>query len=728
MPTLPPMMPERMRSGPLLARLGHWLADHDPGGVDRTRAIHLGLSFLVVIPLGMAVAAALRIGTAVPFTMMAGCAALLMISFNPAASRASEARTMARLFVLGASFLVLMTLIGPGQGHGNEMVQKLLLVPLAFFALALRRFGMDGQRAGLALIVVATLGTIIRPTRAESAMLLLAFCVGALVAASIRLSPWRPSAVKAYVDTTLDMQQAVAAYLRDLSEAVRRGQHFPEAASERLEALRGRVWNALAGAIAEDPGANPDFELLRVRFYRLRVAVQLLAGCVPEHAPNTPDWRTPFAAAADHIARRLEAVDVSDVHAEERFERAVEKLRQIAFSPYLPPDARFDLLRALTAFDRLSLVVTGIAAAESAPFPPPHPEVPPQRPAPIPFLVRGADGRPALSAPMRIACQGALATALTTALDLAVHLDHAYWATMTVMFVIGNSMGETFLRVRSRTLGTLIGVALGMALFLTLGEHTWLLATLCMLSQMAALVTQKDRYDVASAAVGLSVVLGLHIISGLGAEGMLARVYETAIGAGVALAVSVLVLPVYLADEVRPQVRALLRRCRVAFASWWPHDGARQSVSPLMQDVRLLGMRLPHLGAEQVLGHSAGDVANIVSTLDVLITYLALMEDVAQRLAAAGTRGPVADEVVAVVEAARSRTLTGFEVVLGEAAAGNADAATPAVNAAVSTALGLADDPQVKGLLPLVADYLAYSEAVLRPLRELKVALAEHPA
>ncbi|QRG07431.1 FUSC family protein [Xanthobacter dioxanivorans] len=711
---------------PLLGRVKAWLADHDPGGVDLTRAFHLGVSFIIVIVAGYATSSAFRLGMDVTFPLMAGCAALVMISFNPAASVAAEARTMARLFGLGATFLLVIALVGPGTGHLNDVVQKLLLIPLSFCALALRRYGMDGQRAGLALIVVATVGTIIRPTRIEGALLLAAFCQGALVAAAVRLSPWRPSAVRAFVETTLDMQGAIATYLRELSEAVRGGRHFPEAANEALENLRGRVWSALAAAIAEDPGSQPDFERLRVRFYRLRVAVQLLSECVPEKAPDTPDWRHPFAAAADHIARRLEAVHISDVHAEERFERAVTQLRRVAFSPELPPDARFALMRALTAFDRLSLVVTGIAAAEMAPFPPPHDTVDAgdlPRPRPTPLLVPGPDGGRQLSAPLRVACQGAIATAITTALDLVVQLDHAYWATMTVMFVIGNSVGETYLRVRYRTVGTIIGVAIGMGLFLALGGHTWLLAAFCMGAQMIALVTQKDRYDVASAAVGLSVVLGLHLISDLGTEGMIARIYETAIGAVIALGISYLVLPVYLTDQLRPEVLALLRRCRAAFASWWPHQGPSASVSALVQDVRAMGTRLPNLGAEQVFGHSAGDAANIVSTLDVLITYLALLEDVALRLptAEAGAR----EEVVALVEAARSRILTGFEVVLGEAPGGSADAAKPAVDAAVSTVLELADDPAVKELLPLVADYLAYSDAVLRPLRELRAALRD---
>ena len=144
-------------------------------------------------------------------------------------------------------------------------------------------------------------------------------------------------------------------------------------------------------------------------------------------------------------------------------------------------------------------------------------------------------------------------------------------------------------------------------------------------------------------------------------------------------------------------------------------------MAPLVREVRLLDLRVPQLGAEQVFGHSAGDVVNIASTLDVLMTYLALLEDVTQRLAQAAPQ----DEVVALAETARSRTLNAFAQALGEASADQGAAAAPAVEAAVSMVLALADDPEVAKALPLVADYLAYSDAVLRPLAELRVALSD---
>lgn len=732
MPLHPPTF--RTPRRPLMERLAEWRAYHDPGAIDTTRALHLALCFTLMIFIGYVTALGfgLNVGMQTTFPLMAGAGSLSMITFTPAASRAAEAQNMWRVFAICASFLVVLTMVGPGDGETNALIQKLLLIPLSACALFMRSWGMPGQRLGMALTVIATVGTVVRPGHEEAAWLLAAYCQGALIAAMVRLSPWRPSAVAAYVRTTHDMEAAVAAYLREMSEAVREGYAFPDEAAQPVEALRGRVWAALANANAEAPEAQEEFEALRAKLYRLRVAVELLANCIPA-GPNVAeggpdDWRRPFSAATDYLARRLEAMEIRDPQGQERFIRATGRLRACAFSPTLPAEARFALLRALTAFERLLHLVDAIAETENAPFPSkktrPGPNSFPPR---IPMIEKDKTGRKVLSAPMKVAIQGLLATGLTTSLDVLIGLDHAYWATMTVIFVLGNSLGETYMRVRYRTLGTLIGVLLGIGVFLTLGHHLLLLASACMAAQVIALITQKDRYDVSSAAVGFSVVLGLHLISGLGTEGMLARIYETAIGAGAALIISFLVLPVYLTDQLRPELHDILKRCHDVLASWWPHRGPAQSVAPLAQIVREFDLRVPNLGAEHIFGHSAGNVANLISTLDVVLTYLALLEDTAHRLALT----PVNEEVLPVLETARSRILTAFEMASAaaihqhpaEIADAGAAAAAPALDAAISTALSLADDPAVQGTLPLVADYLAYSETLMRPLRELRASM-----
>ena len=706
---------------PLLHRLRAWLDDHDPGGIDRIRTLHLCLSYVVVILLGLATSRAFDLQLDVIFPMVAAMTASVLITFTPAASIAIEARTFARLFAVNFSLLALVALIGPGDHEINGLILKLLLIPLSFLAMYLRRYGMDGQRLGISIIIMATVAAILRPTHTEGLWLLLAALEGGIVTALIRLSPFRPSAMQAYNDAVVDAVRGVGDYLRQFAEAIRSGQDVPRPADTMLNRLRVRVRVALLTATAEDPDARAWVEAVRTHVYRLRIATQLLHDCIPpvRRPDGQPDgWEPSVASVAEEVARHLDRIGEQPVGGDARLNASLSRMRQAAMAADLHVKVQLTLLRAITAFERLALLVGGLERF--------HLERPVQENvatfvapqsvrAQAPVTQAQGAGRA-----IRVGIQAVVATSITTSLDLLIGLDPAYWATMTVMFVLGNSLGETVLRVRYRTWGTLLGVVIGILAVYLMSNGIWFLAAICLVGQMVGLLTMRDRYDIASAATGLSVVVGLHLVTGLTAEGMSSRIYETAIGAAVALAVSYLVLPIYGSDEVLNQVKAVVTRCRAAFAGWWPRGEKGDSVSILAWEMRPVMEQLPQLDAESALGYrTAGDVVNLVSTLDVLTTYLALLEDAAQRLSALSPP----EELVNVLEAARSRTLQGFDLALGTAAPAVSTTAAPQLEAALQAALGNLTDDTSRRLLPFVADYLAFSDAILQPLGDLQSVL-----
>ncbi|MFG1425175.1 FUSC family protein [Roseixanthobacter glucoisosaccharinicivorans] len=714
----------------LVGRLARWLSDHDPGGIDSTRALHLAISFILVICLGYATSRTFDLNLDVTFPMAGAMTALVLINFTPSASRRAEAISFGRLFALTIVLLIAVVIVAPGNAPANELGMKLMLVPLTCIALYLRRFGMEGQRMGIALIIIATVAAVLHPTRIQAAWLLLAAVQGGIVAFLVRFTLARPSALKVYSTCVIEAGETVGEYLRLLGASVRAGVRVPPPPADMLERIKIRVRAALVNAAAEDPQAREYIEAVRSLVYRLRVATQLLGDCIPDPQASDGAWRAPLAACADQLARHLERGLGQPFEQSERMRKAISRLREAAMEPDIAAQEQLALLRAVTAFDRLFLVVTDLSRLESvdtacwhvAPGsaaglitpgpPPPGGPTAPAAPKGMPFYVK-------------VAIQGLVATAITTTLDLVVGLDHAYWATMTVMFVLGNSLGETYVRVRYRTVGTLAGAIIGIALVVGLDRNIWLLAAACLIAQMIGLVTQRDRYDVASAATGLSVIVGLHLVTGLGADGMIARIYETAIGAIIALVVSFVVFPVYVADQIRNQVVGMVSQCRAAFANCWPRKGSVPGeignvTAALSADLRQLSERLPHIGAETSLGHrSAGDVVTLVSTLEILITYLALLEDVAHRL---DTLSPP-PETVTILEAARARTLAAFDQALGLATPAANPGAAPELDAAVSVALEMATNQGTRRLLPFVADYLSFSEAVLRPLADLSALL-----
>ena len=139
----------RRQARPLLERVLGWLDQHDPGGVDFTRAIHLAVSFTIVIALGFATSRAFALGLDVLFPMAGAMTALVLVIATPAANRRSEARDFARAFAITFSLLIFVFLIGPGESPANAALLKILLVPFTGIALYLRRYGMPGQGSAL---------------------------------------------------------------------------------------------------------------------------------------------------------------------------------------------------------------------------------------------------------------------------------------------------------------------------------------------------------------------------------------------------------------------------------------------------------------------------------------------------------------------------------------------------------------------------------------------------
>lgn len=699
---------------PFVSVVHDWLQAHDPGFVDSTRALHLAISYTIVIFLGYFTSRWFGLDLDILFPMAGAMTSLVLITFTPSANRRAEAKSFAKIFSATFGLLLVVFIIGPGESPLNEILLKLLLIPLSAAALYIRRYGMEGQRLGLAMVIIMTVAATLHPGRLELAYLLAASCQGALVAAVVRLTLPRPSAMKVYHDAVEAAGAAIGGYLAELAFAVRENRDVPPTSELVLDTVRVRVRSALVNATAEAPSARAYIEAVRSLAYRLRIATQLLGDCVPHtHAADAP-WRMPLAAAADLLARHLQGGLSEPFPEKARMGSAISRLRQVAMAQDQEPSEQLALLRAVTAFERLSLVVSELSALQSE-----GAAARPQTGAGPVTTALPAD-KPGLSPYTKVAIQGLVATAITTSMDFTLGLNHAYWATMTVVFVLGNSVGETYVRARYRSLGTIVGVLLGFACLLFLEQNIWVLATICLLSQMVGLVTARDRYDVSSAAVGLSVIVALHLIANLGTDGMLARIYETAIGAITALVIAWLVLPVYVADQIRLQVADLLRRCRDAFSQAWPNaqgTKGRHLTAAMALDLRALNDRLPQIGAETVLGHrSAGEVIALVSTLEVLTTYLALLEDVAHRL---DTLSPP-EQITTALEAARARTLRAFGAALGEALPGAAPpASAPELEAALPIALEFASDPETRKLLPFVADYLSFSEAVLRPLSDL---------
>lgn len=703
----------------LLSPPRRWLKDNDPCYVELARVVHIGLGLALAIAIGMVAEHALGLGQPLAFPMFVALGAGAHLSFLMPSTPRRELADLGRISVLTLGFVLLTALIGPGSLPLGMPIMKSLLVPTTFVALYIRRFGPAYHRAGLALFITAMIAAATEPTQAQGWWLLLAAAGGTAIAYLLRLAPWRPSAARGFERVLTSYRQVLTDVLTALANELATERPVRRELRGVVPRLRRRVRMAAIAATAEQPGRQPAFDLARSIIYRVQIAVAILLEAAPDPSPDVAvsRLRRQLAQAVTAVRDRV-AMGPDPGLATVELHAALAHLNEAIVSlPLADERQRYDLLRAAAALGRVLVSITELDRVLTRPG----------AMASQPVRdVAASPSRAGLLPTTRVACQGLVATTITTALDLGLGLNHAYWATLTVLLVLGSSFGETVLRARHRTLGSFVGALLGIALVELGHGYPWTLAGLCLLLQMLGALTAQRRYQFSAAAIAGSVVVGLHLLGGVGPSDMLARIYETGIGAAVALLASRLVLPVYGGDEARRQIGDVLARCRAAFAAWWPRQrgaGVPEAPSRLVRDLGGLEERLPHLNAEAVLGHrSAAEVVRVASYLRVLQSYLYLVEHAATKLADAGDLGPA----MGMLTAFRAAVLAAFD----HAAGGGQFMPGAEHELARHAAAGTAAFRQQMGrgaTLEALVEYTFYGEALARSLQGLGEALAGRP-
>lgn len=168
----------------------------------------------------------------------------------------------------------------------------------------------------------------------------------------------------------------------------------------------------------------------------------------------------------------------------------------------------------------------------------------------VPRMLSGPAERPAVApvfsrqAPMDVAGGWAMGLQALGAGLIVVILNSRYgllesaWAITASVYVITSSAAATLDRFKQRMLGTLVGVPLGLAC-LPLAAHAplllWCVASLSMVVYAIAL---PERYDIACGAFALALVCTLAASGEHSVALMSARIWETALGGALGLAMA----------------------------------------------------------------------------------------------------------------------------------------------------------------------------------------------
>lgn len=216
-------------------------------------------------------------------------------------------------------------------------------------------------------------------------------------------------------------------------------------------------------------------------------------------------------------------------------------------------------------------------------------------------------GRFRLRLTTRSAIQIAVAAALAIMIADQVSSSHYFWAVTAVFvtFMGTNHSREQFYRAFYRAAGTLVGVAIGLGVGHALGrDHTFGLVVVVLVSVFVTAYFVQINYGIAMAGITVAISMVYVQLGEFSNSLLLTRLEVTAIGAAVAAAVAITVIPLRAGSVIRValQDQLLALRALLRHVSERVLDKTEDGVA-LRFDARRLG------AADQALGAAAASIA-----------------------------------------------------------------------------------------------------------------------
>jgi uncharacterized membrane protein YccC len=164
----------------------------------------------------------------------------------------------------------------------------------------------------------------------------------------------------------------------------------------------------------------------------------------------------------------------------------------------------------------------------------------------------------------RAAIQMGIAVGVATALGVVVSSYRFYWAVIAVFitFMGVNNSGEQVRKALFRVAGTVVGIGIGSLIAEAVGHHTYWSITVILVALFFGLYLMRINY--AFMVVGITVMVSqLYVQLGEFSNSLLlVRLEETALGAAVAIAVVMVVLPLRTRRVVRVAFRDHIQAVR----------------------------------------------------------------------------------------------------------------------------------------------------------------------
>jgi uncharacterized membrane protein YccC len=474
-----------------------------------------------------------------------------MIAMNGSFLLAGRPRVDAVITAVGMPFVAFAGVLLAVVVDGHVLASRLGFVVLTVVAVYVRRFGIRGLNYGLLGWFAYMFGAFsrVRPDQLLPLSLVFLSAVAILVILMAGVAYQRPQTKLSAALRAFDLR--VAAVARACAAVLT--QPVPKTERE-LHARRFHVLEAALiaeGHLASPVAAEHDRAYrLRTRLLTAELAVEELATATIALA-DSGVLPTPVVSASTATLRALAVLDL---------DRAREHARELD-GRGLPQTGSLPLTSLADAADRLCDALEPRtdpkhAAADGPPIPDFEPGV---------RLVAGnlpgtaataADALQAnsakgprwlrLSLNSRQCVQGGLASLLTLLCALPVSTTRFYWAMLACLIVLTGTAtsGETLVKGAHRVLGTALGALVAIAaVHLTRGHDTLVVAVMAVCVFLAVYFF-RVAYGVLAFAITTLMGLLYNALGEFSDTLLLTRLEETAIGAGVAALIAVLVLPV----------------------------------------------------------------------------------------------------------------------------------------------------------------------------------------
>ncbi|MEM9682907.1 MAG: FUSC family protein, partial [Pseudomonadota bacterium] len=638
------------------------LAALDPAGAQLMRGIQLLLVIALSALAAWQIANYLGVPDSASIPIIAPVVGGHAMLFTVPTRRAAEVVSIIKLTGIALLAFGLAAVAGWGDWGMGNLPASIAWIPAIALCFYLHRYGGPGVRTGTMLALMFLFVAVFNPGRIDAMWWLLAAVIGAAAAMLVSLLSWRPRVEQAFdrqrdrfVQSIVDKLKLLRASAvippdeRPVHDAWERLALASDLAGRTLPEQRQRNEQTLASALRM---------LLAVKIV-IDDSTDLVRVFAPDSAPDSAPTR-----ALDDTIETLLTPNPSESAITERIESLRSQRDAVVTEHDKPMHERFEGARMMIGLLRILLSFREFVANQ------PDADATGAE-ATTPRLSGGVGADEGNAFGLRLALQATVAACITTAIGVIFNLEHAYWATLTVIIVISATLGATVRRTLERSIGTAIGVVVAMATMWLVGDDRTVLILLAVIAFVPMLVLIERYYAIAAGLIGFSVVIGLHLIIGLTEAESLSRIYDTVIGAGVGLAVAGLLVPARSSknlhaalDAFRDHSREALRHALAGQTS----DAA--AAGPLQKDAIKIAAELTNIESERLFARGAEiRTRRLQAYSDNLALYVALLASTLERLA--GTTLPktdkallndLIDDLSAYLDVSFDRPATGVDV------------------------------------------------------------------